>query len=200
MGIFWNLWPEIKCGVALTKVFLKPITFVATAHKFVTNGWRTGQPPLTTLRMNGFIRNAKHGFNFWKWSNPAWSSSSWAPIYFSILPFRGPANASSRKAFVSFSLWHWNNDRMLLTMYVVEKIEFSSRNLSSLTWASDSVTRVTIFVDSDSSHVEKNGDSTRGSVSDSSQSQFYKISEFLIDKPTSCALKEMVYCFIWLSQ
>ena len=31
---------------------------------------------------------------------------------------------------------------------------------------------------------------------DSSQSHFYNVSEFLIDKPTSCALKEMsIFCF-----
>jgi len=31
---------------------------------------------------------------------------------------------------------------------------------------------------------------------DSSESHFYKISEFLIDKPTLCALKEMsIFCF-----
>ena len=39
-------------------------------------------------------------------------------------------------------------------------------------------------------------DSTRVTVNDSSQSHFYKISEFLIDKPTSCALKEKsMFCF-----
>jgi len=42
-----------------------------SADKFVTNGWRTGQPSLTTLTMNGFTRNAKHSFSSWKWSNLA---------------------------------------------------------------------------------------------------------------------------------
>jgi len=78
---------------------------------------------------------------------------------------------------------------------------------------SDSVTRVhdstrlTIFGDSDSTRVTlikwwldsrfSQNDSTRVTVNDSSQSLFYKISEFLIDKPTSCALlKEMsIFCF-----
>jgi len=32
---------------------------------------------------------------------------------------------------------------------------------------------------------------SQSKTGDSSQSHFYKISEFLIDKPTSCALKEM---------
>jgi len=79
---YWNLWPEINCRVALTKVFLEPVSFVSTTDKFVTNGWRTGQPSLTTLKMNGFTRNAKHGFNSWKWSNLAWSSSNTVTIFF----------------------------------------------------------------------------------------------------------------------
>jgi len=45
-------------------------------------------------------------------------------FYFCILPLCGPANASSRKAFVSFSFWHWDNERMLLTMHVFEKNYF----------------------------------------------------------------------------
>ena len=78
---------------------------------------------------------------------------------------------------------------------------------------SDSVTRVkdSTWLDSshdfwwlglDSSHVEKKGGSTRVTFftewldSSHSQSHFYKISEFLIDKATSCALKEMsIFCF-----
>jgi len=31
-------------------------------------------------------RNAKHGFNSWKWSNLTWSSSNSVTIYFCILP------------------------------------------------------------------------------------------------------------------
>jgi len=39
-------------------------------------------------------------------------------------------------------------------------------------------------------------DSTRVTVNDSNQRHFYKISEFLIDKPTSCALeKKSMFCF-----
>jgi len=41
VGIFWNLWPEIKCRVALTKVFSESVNLVSTADKLVTNGWRT---------------------------------------------------------------------------------------------------------------------------------------------------------------
>jgi len=66
LGIFWNLWQEINCGVSLTKVFLEPVSFVSAADKFVTKGWRSGQPALTALTTNGFTKNAKHGFNFWK--------------------------------------------------------------------------------------------------------------------------------------
>jgi len=72
----------------------------------------------------------------------------------------------------------------------------------------DSVTRVTIFGDSDSTRVTlrkmvtrlesrfSQNDSTRDTDNDSIQSHFYKISEFLIDKPTSCELKDMsIFCF-----
>jgi len=81
----------------------------------------------------------------------------------------------------------------------------------SVTRVSDS-TRVTIFGDSDSTRITlrkmktrlesrfSQNDSTRleswSMTRDSSQRHFYKISEFLIDKPTSCALKEMsIFCF-----
>jgi len=69
------------------------------------------------------------------------------------------------------------------------------------------MTRVTIIGDSDSSHVEKNGDSSHvfhrmtplesQSVSrDYSQSHFKKISEFPMDKPRSFAHKELsIFCF-----
>jgi len=110
VGIFWNLWPEINCRVALTKAFSEPDSFVSTADKFVANGWRTGQPSPITLTMNGFTRNAKHGFNSCKWSNLAWSSSNSVTIYFYVLPLCGPANASSRKAFVLvLTLGKWQN-------------------------------------------------------------------------------------------
>jgi len=86
--------------VALTEVFLEPVSFVSAADKFVTNGWLPGQPSLTSLTMNGLTRNAKHGFNSCKWSNRAWSSSSSLTIYFCILLLCGPAIASSQKAVV----------------------------------------------------------------------------------------------------
>jgi len=41
-----------------------------------------------TLTLNGFARNAKHGFNLWKWSNVTWNFFS-LTIYFSILPHYG---------------------------------------------------------------------------------------------------------------
>jgi len=60
--------------------------------------------------MNGFTRNAKHGFNSWKWSSLAWSSSNRITIYFCILPLCDPANVSSRKAFVLIpTLGKWQN-------------------------------------------------------------------------------------------
>jgi len=52
----------------------------------VTKGYRTGQSSLTTLTMNGFTKNTKHGFHSWEWSNLAWRSSTCLTIYFCILP------------------------------------------------------------------------------------------------------------------
>ena len=110
LGIFWNLWPEINCRVALTKVFLKPVSFVSAAEKFVTKGQRTGQPSLTTLTMNGFTKNGKHCFNFWKWSNLAWNSCTTLAIYFCFLPLCGRAIASLREAsFLILTLGKWQN-------------------------------------------------------------------------------------------
>jgi len=80
-----------------------------------------------------------------------------------------------------------------------------------MTRVSDS-TRVTIFGDSDSARVTLGKMMTplesshvfhrmtqlasQSVTQDTSQSHFYKISEFLIDKPTSCALKEIsIFCF-----
>jgi len=86
--------------------------------------------------------------------------------------------------------------------------EFDSRHDSDSVTRVNNSTRVTIFGDSDStrvtlkkmvtrleSHFSQN-DSTRVTVNHSSQSHFYKISEFLMDKPSSFAHKEMrIFCF-----
>jgi len=108
LGIFWNLWPEINCWVSLTKVFLEPVSFVSTADTFVTNGWQIGQPSLTTLTMNGFTKNAKHGFNSWKWSNLAWNSAlvlQFIVEFFHFVVLRLPLREKH-----AFSFWHLEND------------------------------------------------------------------------------------------
>jgi len=68
------------------------------------------------------------------------------------------------------------------------------KNSDSMTRVNDS-TRDTIFSHSDSSHVERNGDLTRHEsqlvTRDSIQSHFNKISEPLMDKPSSFAHKGM---------
>jgi len=60
----------------------------------------------------------------------------------------------------SFSFWHWENDRMLLTLCVFEKIWFSSGNLSSPTWALGSLSLLSIRVDSLVTNVEAPGEAT----------------------------------------
>jgi len=70
------------CRVALTKVCFEPDFFAFVCYKRLAN-WTD------TLTLNGFTRNAKHGFNSWKWSNLAWNFSNSLAIYFSIFPFCG---------------------------------------------------------------------------------------------------------------
>jgi len=91
---------------------------ISAAVKCVTNGRWTGQPSPNTVTLNGFPRNAKHGFNSWKCSDLAWNSSSRLKIYFSILPLCGLQLPLPEKH--SFSFWHWKNDGMLLTIRVFE--------------------------------------------------------------------------------
>ena len=91
---FWNLSLKIKCRVALTVDFFDP-DFLAFPSVFffsrqVCNKRLANWTAITdTLTLHGFTRNAKHGFNSWKWSHLAWNSSSSLTIYFSILPLCG---------------------------------------------------------------------------------------------------------------
>ena len=84
-----------------------------------------------TLTLNGFTKNAKHGFYFWKWSNLAWNSSSSLTIYFSILPLCGLQLLLRETPWFSFR--YWETDRILLTMCVFAKFYFSSEKKISLT-------------------------------------------------------------------
>jgi len=76
-------------------------------------------PAITdTLTLNGFTRNAKRCFNSWKWSNLALNSSSSLTIYFGILC--GLQMPLRERHWFSFR--HWENDRMLLSICVFEKL------------------------------------------------------------------------------
>jgi len=106
------------------------VSLISAAVKFVTNGWWTGQPSPTTL--NGFTRNAKRGFNSWKWSNLAWNSSGGLTIYFGILPLRGlqlPLRAKSIRSHSDIGKWQNAFDNMCLWKIFIFLWEFSS-----LTW------------------------------------------------------------------
>jgi len=77
---FWNLSPKIKCRVALTKAFLSLI--LLHFGQFYFNSREVCKKRLVnwtanagTLTLNGFTKNAKHGFYSWKWSNLAWNFS-----------------------------------------------------------------------------------------------------------------------------
>ena len=75
-----------------------------------------------TSTLNGIARNAKHGFNFWKWSNLAWNSSGSITIYFIILPLCGLPLPLRETHWFSFR--HWENDSMILTICVFENFNF----------------------------------------------------------------------------
>ena len=82
---FWNLSPKIKCTVALTKVFFIQIFLHFGQFYFcsrqVCSKWLTNWTAIDIITLNGFTRNAKHGFDSWKSSNLAWNSSSSLTLY-----------------------------------------------------------------------------------------------------------------------
>jgi len=107
----------------LTQIFLHFGQFIFYS-RHVCDKRLTNWTAIThTLTLNGFTRNAKHGFNFWKWSNLAWNSSSSFTIDFSILPLCGLQLPLRETHWFSFR--HWENNRMRLT-YVFEIFQFSS--------------------------------------------------------------------------
>jgi len=72
--------------VALTKVFFYPDFLHFGQFYFyirqVCSKWLANWASTTdALTLNGFTRNAKHGFDSWKLSNLAWNSSSSLTIY-----------------------------------------------------------------------------------------------------------------------
>jgi len=121
---FWNLSPKIKCWVALAKVFLSQIFLnfgLSYFYNKVCNKRLANWTAINdTLTLNGFTRNTKHGFNSWKWLNLAWTSSCSPTICFSMFQLCGLQLPLRKKH--SFSFWHWENDRMLLTICVFEKL------------------------------------------------------------------------------
>jgi len=122
--------------VALTNVFLNQIFLHFGQFYFysrhVCNKQVANCTAITdTLTLNGFVRNSKRGLNSWKWSNLARNLSRSLTIYLSIFPLRCLQLPLCKKH--SFSFWHWENDRMLLTTCVFEKFKFSPGNLNSLT-------------------------------------------------------------------
>jgi len=78
--------------VALTKVsfiqiFLHFGQFYFYSRQVCNKRWANWTDITDTSTLNGFTRNAKHGFSSLNWSNLAWNSSSSLTIYFSIFPF-----------------------------------------------------------------------------------------------------------------
>jgi len=111
----WNLSPEIKCRVALTKVFLSQILlhfgqFYFYRRQVCNNRWANWTAITDTLTLNGFARNAKHGFNSWKWSSLALNISNSLTIYLNILPLCGlqlPLHENLRSHFDTGKMEEW---------------------------------------------------------------------------------------------
>jgi len=87
--IFWNLWPQINCRMALTKVFLEPVSFRFYSTQVCDRRLANWIAITDYINDEWIYKERKAWFNSCKWSNLAWSSSSCAPIYFCILPLRG---------------------------------------------------------------------------------------------------------------
>jgi len=108
-----------KLSVFFTQIFLHFGQFYfysrQVCHKRLAN-WAA---ITDTLTLNGFTRNARHGFNSWKWSNLAWNSCSSLTIYFSIPQLCGLQLPLCETPWFSFR--HWETDRMFLTMRAFEK-------------------------------------------------------------------------------
>jgi len=88
----WNLSPKIKwhwLKFFLCRIFLQFGQFYFYGRQVCNKRLANWRAITDTLTLNGFTRNANHGFTSWKWSNVAWNSSSSLAIYFSILPLCG---------------------------------------------------------------------------------------------------------------
>jgi len=120
---FLSLSPEIKCRVALTKVFSFFFSqiflhfgqfYLYSRH--VCNKRLANWTAITdTLTLNGFARNAKHGFDSCKWSTlgngQIWLGTS--PVVLNLFYYSytlSSAIASSQKTFVLIlTLGKWKN-------------------------------------------------------------------------------------------
>jgi len=108
-----------KLSVFSTQIFLHFDQFYFYSRQVCNKRLANWAAITDTLTLNGFTRNAKHGFNSWKWSNLAWNSSSSLTIYFSILSLCGLQLPLRETPWFSFR--HWETDRKFLTMFVFEK-------------------------------------------------------------------------------
>ena len=108
-----------KLSVFSTQIFLYFGQFYFYTRQVCSKRLANWTTITDTLTLNGFTRNAKHGFNSWKWSNLTWNFSSSFTIYFSILSLCGLQLPLRETPWPSFR--HWETDGMFLTMCVFEK-------------------------------------------------------------------------------
>jgi len=69
-----------------------------------------------TLALNGFARNARHGFN--SWNGQIWLETSPVVLQFILVFFHFVVCNCLFAKKHSFSFWHWENERILSTICV----------------------------------------------------------------------------------
>ena len=111
LSVEWD-WPKFFWP----RLFLHFGQFYFYSRQVCNKGLANWTPITDTLTLNGFTRNAKHGFNSWKWSNLAWNSSSSTALQFILLFFHFVVLQLLLQKTHWFSFRHRENDRMLLTM------------------------------------------------------------------------------------
>ena len=121
---FWILSPEIKCRVALTKVFLTQIfllfgQFYVYSRRVCNKRLANWRPITDTLTLNGFARMQSMVLTIG--NGQIWLGTPPVVLQFiiTIIPVCGLQLPLRESHWFSFQ--HWENDRMLLTICVFEK-------------------------------------------------------------------------------
>ena len=92
-----------------------------------------------TLTLNGFTRNEKHGFNSWKWSNPAWNFPSSLTSFCSILPLCG----LQLKLLPSLNTYMWFMWHVSYYLYYDYAVSLTTLSVQLHTYATNTIAKCT---------------------------------------------------------